>query len=74
MNLVLTEMEQSLIETLYIKSPVKILPNGIATDSTVKLKDSSSNQVVFCSRLDKRKGIDKFLKFTVLTAANLIFA
>ncbi len=60
-NLVLTEIEMSSIDTLKIKSPVKILPNGIAIDSTKQLKDSSSNRVVFCSRLDKRKGIDKFI-------------
>ena len=60
-NLVLTEIEMSSIEILKIKSPAKILPNGIAIDFSRKLTDSSSNRVVFCSRLDKRKGIDKFI-------------
>jgi glycosyltransferase involved in cell wall biosynthesis len=60
-NLVLTEIEMSSIKTLKIKSPAKILPNGIAIESSKKLTDSSSNRVVFCSRLDKRKGIDKFI-------------
>jgi glycosyltransferase involved in cell wall biosynthesis len=60
-NLVLTEIEMSSIKALKIKSPAKILPNGIAIESSNKLTDSSSNRVVFCSRLDKRKGIDKFI-------------
>jgi glycosyltransferase involved in cell wall biosynthesis len=61
LNLLLTEMEMSSIKKLKIKSPVKILPNGIALEYSSKLTDSSSNRVVFCSRLDKRKGIDKFI-------------
>ncbi len=61
MNLVLTEIEMSSIRTLKIKSPAKILPNGIAINSSRKLRDSFSKRVVFCSRLDKRKGIDKFI-------------
>jgi glycosyltransferase involved in cell wall biosynthesis len=60
-NLVLTEKEMSSIKTLKLKSPAKILPNGIATETSIHLTDSSSNRVVFCSRLDKRKGIDKFI-------------
>jgi glycosyltransferase involved in cell wall biosynthesis len=61
-NLVLTEIEMSSVKTLNIKSPAKILPNGIAIDSSSKLINLSSNRVVFCSRLDKRKGIDKFIE------------
>jgi glycosyltransferase involved in cell wall biosynthesis len=61
-NLVLTEIEMSSIKTLNIKSLSKILPNGIAIDSSKKLKNLSSNRVVFCSRLDKRKGVDKFIE------------
>jgi glycosyltransferase involved in cell wall biosynthesis len=60
-NLVLTDIEMSSIKTLNINSPAKILPNGIAIDFSRKLTDSSSNRVIFCSRLDKRKGIDKFI-------------
>jgi glycosyltransferase involved in cell wall biosynthesis len=60
-NLVLTKIEMSSIRTLKIKSPATILPNGIALESSKQLKDLSSNRVVFCSRLDKRKGIDKFI-------------
>lgn len=61
LNLVLTEVEISLIKTLRIKSTIKILPNGIAIYEKKKITDSCSNRVVFCSRLDKRKGIDKFI-------------
>ena len=60
-NLVLTEIEMSSVKTLNINSPAKIIPNGIAIDFSRKLTDSSSNRVIFCSRLDKRKGIDKFI-------------
>jgi glycosyltransferase involved in cell wall biosynthesis len=51
----------SSVKTLNINSPAKIIPNGIAIDFSRKLTDSSSNRVIFCSRLDKRKGIDKFI-------------
>jgi glycosyltransferase involved in cell wall biosynthesis len=60
-NLVLTEIEMSSVKTLNINSPAKIIPNGIAIDFSRKLTDLSSNRVIFCSRLDKRKGIDKFI-------------
>ena len=61
-NLVLTNIEMFSIKNLNIKSPAKILPNGIAIESSKILSDSSSNRIVFCSRLDKRKGIDKFIE------------
>jgi glycosyltransferase involved in cell wall biosynthesis len=61
-NLVLTEIEMSSIKALNIKSLSKILPNGIATNYSSNLPDLCSNRIVFCSRLDKRKGIDKFIE------------
>ena len=61
-NLVLTEIEMSSVKTLNLKSPARILPNGIATNNLNNLTDLSSNRVIFCSRLDKRKGIDKFIE------------
>lgn len=73
-NLVLTEIEMSSIETLKIKSPAKILPNGIAIDFSRKFTDSSSNRVIFCSRLNKRKGIDKFIDLAdSFRESNLVF-
>ncbi len=62
LNLVLTEIELSSIKNLKIKSQTKILPNGIAVDTYKKSFPSISNKIVFCSRLDKRKGIDKFIE------------
>ena len=62
LNLVLTEIELSSINNLKIKSPTKILPNGISIDTSKKSISATSNKIVFCSRLDKRKGIDKFIE------------
>ncbi len=59
---VLTELEMRLIKKLEVKTAVQILPNGITVDHTKILSDISSNRVVFCSRLDKRKGINKFIE------------
>lgn len=60
--LVLSEIEMSSIKTLKIKSQTKILPNGIALEFSKRFENLPSNRVVFCSRLDKRKGIDKFIE------------
>ena len=73
-NLVLTETELFSLKSLKTKSPSRILPNGISIDSSKKLTNSSSNRVVFCSRLDKRKGIDRFIDLAeTFRATDLIF-
>ena len=60
-NLVLTEIEMSSVKTLNIKSPAKILPNGIAVNLNAKVRTEQTNRVAFCSRLEKRKGVEQFV-------------
>jgi len=43
-----------------------VLPNGIAVNQGIKLNLRSKNRIVFCSRLDKRKGIEKFIELAAL--------
>ncbi len=61
-NLVLTEFELSAINKLQIKSKSSILPNGIAVEKNAAKDQVLKNRVGFCSRLDKRKGIDNFIE------------
>jgi len=61
-NLVLSEIERSIVLALGIKSPCAVLPNGIAVDITKKVVKQPSNRVAFCSRLEKRKGVEKFIE------------
>jgi glycosyltransferase involved in cell wall biosynthesis len=61
-NFVLTEIELTAVSKLGIKSPSKILPNGIAVENSANLIANKSKRIVFCSRLDKRKGIEKFIE------------
>ncbi len=61
-NFVLTEIELAAVSKLGIKSPSKILPNGIAVKNSVNSIANKSKRIVFCSRLDKRKGIEKFIE------------
>ena len=60
-NLVLSDIELSSVLALGISSPCKILPNGIALNSIEKVRRESINRVAFCSRLEKRKGVEKFV-------------
>jgi glycosyltransferase involved in cell wall biosynthesis len=61
-NLVLTEAELSSIKRLKIGSPSQILPNGIAISEENFRKSVIRNRVAFCSRLHRRKGIEKFIE------------
>ncbi len=61
-NLVLTEKELSSIEEIEIKSPTRIFPNGIAVSQANNGGLNSVRRIAFCSRLDKRKGILKFIE------------
>jgi len=61
-NFVLTEIELTAVSKLGVKSPSKILPNGIAVKNSVNSITNESKRIVFCSRLDKRKGIEKFIE------------
>jgi glycosyltransferase involved in cell wall biosynthesis len=61
-NFVLTEIELSAISNLSIKSLSRILPNGIAVKDSVKSITNLRKRVIFCSRLEKRKGIEKFIE------------
>ncbi len=61
-NLVLTEHELSSILVLGIKSPCRVLPNGIAVNLNAKDRAEPTNRIAFCSRLEKRKGLEKFVE------------
>ena len=61
-NLVLTQSELSAISLLGIESPTQILPNGISVKPTKEFSIKSGNHVAFCSRLESRKGVTKFIE------------
>ena len=61
LNLVLTDQEASAVKRIRIKSPSTKLPNGMALRDEVPQHYNSPKRVIFCSRLDKRKGVDKFI-------------
>lgn len=61
-NLVLTTDELSSIQEIRIKSHSQVLPNGIALTAVKFARNSPTGRVIFCSRLHKRKGIDKFIE------------
>jgi glycosyltransferase involved in cell wall biosynthesis len=61
-NLVLSDTELSAVLALGIKSPCKVLPNGIAVSVNQKERKEPTNRIAFCSRLDKRKGVGKFIE------------
>lgn len=60
-NLVLTDYEASAVKKIRIKSPSTKLPNGLAIRGEVSPYQNASKRIIFCSRLDKRKGVDKFI-------------
>ena len=60
-NLVLTDYEASAVKKIRIKSPSTKLPNGLAIRGEVSPHHNSIKRIIFCSRLDKRKGVDKFI-------------
>ena len=61
LNLVLTDAEASAIAEIRIKSPSMKLPNGLAVRAQVSPDQNSIKRIVFCSRLDRRKGVNKFI-------------
>lgn len=61
-NLVLTKIEHSAVLRLNIKSNSIILPNGIAVKQNGEIKSTNGKKIIFCSRLERRKGVLKFLE------------
>ena len=61
-NFVLSEAELSSVMELGIKSQCKVLPNGIAVSLNQERTIRQTNRIVFCSRLEKRKGVGKFIE------------
>lgn len=61
-NLVLTGIELAAVSQLGVKSPSAVLPNGISVSQEKTYSERTGKKVVFCSRLDKRKGISKFIE------------
>lgn len=62
MNLALTQKELEINSSLFKKTPSMILPNGIFVDMSSELKKSFTNKIIFCSRLNKRKGLEKYIQ------------
>ena len=61
-TLVLTEIEFAQLEEVKIASKFEILPNGIDVKPVYQHQNNHEvKKIVFCSRLQKRKGIDKFI-------------
>jgi glycosyltransferase involved in cell wall biosynthesis len=60
-NLVLTSNELESVKKLDLKVPQIVLPNGIEIKWLGIEEATSSKKIVFCSRLNKRKGVDKFI-------------
>ena len=61
LNLVLTDAESFAVQKIRITSPLRKLPNGIAVRSEIRPHQNTIKRIVFCSRLDKRKGVNKFI-------------
>lgn len=61
-NLVLNKREEENMKALGVKSEVIILSNGISISNSRKKPSSKTKVVIFCSRLNKRKGIEKFIQ------------
>ena len=61
-NFVLSATELSAVLALGIKSPCKVLPNGIAVGVNLNERNEPTNRIAFCSRLEKRKGVGKFIE------------
>jgi len=61
-NLVLTGIELAAVSQLGVKSPSAVLPNGISVSQEETYSERTGKKVVFCSRLDKRKGVSKFIE------------
>ncbi len=61
-NLVLSDTELTAVLALEIKSPCRVLPNGIAVNLNENHRKAPTNRVAFCSRLEKRKGVGKFIE------------
>jgi glycosyltransferase involved in cell wall biosynthesis len=61
MNLVLSDYEADAVSKLRIRPPLSIVPNGIAQSLGSVKSRNSIKRIVFCSRLDKRKGVNKFI-------------
>jgi glycosyltransferase involved in cell wall biosynthesis len=59
---VLSDTELSAVLALGIKSPCKVLPNGISVSVNQKERKEPTNRIAFCSRLEKRKGVGKFIE------------
>jgi glycosyltransferase involved in cell wall biosynthesis len=73
-NLVLTVKELEATKVLKAKVHSVVLPNGISVATSSLEHASSSQRIIFCARLEKRKGVDKFIRLAKdFEATNLKF-
>jgi glycosyltransferase involved in cell wall biosynthesis len=61
-NFVLTVNELEATNKLKMKVHSVVLPNGISVENSSLESTKSSQRIVFCARLDKRKGVEKFIQ------------
>lgn len=61
LNLVLTNTEKTALKVLKVKSKSTVLPNGVAIPPKTSTHSRLAKRIVFCSRLDKRKGLERFI-------------
>lgn len=61
LNLVLTNTEETALKVLKVKSQSIVLHNGVAIPPMNSKHVRSGKRIVFCSRLDKRKGLERFI-------------
>lgn len=61
-NFVLSDTERSAILALDIETPSKVLPNGISVSAKLNERNGPTTRIAFCSRLEKRKGVGKFIE------------
>jgi glycosyltransferase involved in cell wall biosynthesis len=73
-NLVLTMKELEATKLLKAKVQSVVLPNGISIETSSFERAKSDRRIIFCARLEKRKGVDKFIRLAKdFEATNLKF-
>jgi glycosyltransferase involved in cell wall biosynthesis len=58
---ILSKKELSSVLALGLKSNFKLLPNGIEQSHELRHRENSVTRIVFCSRIEKRKEVIKFI-------------
>jgi len=74
-NFVLSEQELTDVKSLHLKTRMELLPNGIeVSEETYKRLENKIPRIVFCSRLQARKRVDRFVNLARYSAQNDLLA